>query len=85
MEQSLKDEILQLFEDEDKELTIVEKGLWVSDWKYETKETIVLYEGKHYCIDESRTGSYYSDYEYGDPIVYEVEPYEITVTKWKAK
>jgi len=63
--------------------TVVENGDWIEDGKYSFKETIIKYQGKFYSISEARSGSYYSDYYYNEPEAYEVEPYEITVTKYR--
>lgn len=40
-------------------------------------------EPGYYLIHDSRSGSYYSDWEYNDPDISKVEPYEVTVTKWR--
>lgn len=37
----------------------------------------------YYRINESRSGSYWNDYEYLDPTVEEVIPYTETITKYK--
>lgn len=83
METSNKEKILELWREE--LLEVVETGDWISEGKYETCETIVLYEGNHYSIYQSRSGSYFSDYHNEEPSVYEVEPYQETVTKWRIK
>ena len=36
-----------------------------------------------YQINDARSGSYYSDWEYSEPAVFKVEPYTETVTKYK--
>lgn len=36
-----------------------------------------------YQINDYRSGSYYSDWEYDEPAVFKVEPYTETVTKYK--
>lgn len=85
MNKELAGKILELWRAEHTSLIIVEPGRWISDGKYENKETIVQYEWKYYCIDQYRSGSYFTDYESEEPQIYEVEPYEITVTRWKPK
>lgn len=36
-----------------------------------------------YQINDVRSGSYYSDWEYHDPAIFKVEPYTETVTKYR--
>lgn len=77
----------------------VEDRPWTSDGKYEYRSDIVeitpdtphldddypeLIPG-YYEITYSRSGSYFTDYEYGDTYVIEVEPYEVTETKYRPK
>lgn len=85
MGHDLKQKILELWEVEHVSLIVVDPGRWVSDGKYENKETIVQYDGRHYCIDQYRSGSYFTDYDSEPPEVYEVEPEERTVIVWKPK
>lgn len=81
------DGIIERFEAEDFSLIVIESGKWTSDMKYEFKTTVVQDKesGKFYEIEESRTGSYYSDYEYSESSVIEVEPHTETkvITVWK--
>lgn len=72
-------------------------GEWINDAKWQHKTDIVnivdnkeqftdlAFEPGYYCIEQARSGSYWSDYEYDEPTVTKVEPYEetITVTKWR--
>lgn len=76
--------IVELFEDEG--LTILQDGDWVQEHKYQFRTSIVEYEGKTYGINESRSGSYHTDWYYDDPSVDEVEKKEeiVTITKWVA-
>ena len=67
---------------------IIEDGDWVNEYKdYDLKETIVQQKstGKYFRIDQSRSGSYYSDYEYDDPKITEVAKVEKIVrsTTWE--
>ena len=59
---------------------IVEEGDWVSEGKYEVCESILKYKEKLFCMVQSRSGSYYTDYYYDEPHFYEVEPKEVTKT-----
>lgn len=82
------------------ELNIVYDGEWVSEGKYEYKETVVELTGAEvlspedypveatlepglYQINDTRSGSYYSDWEYGEPSIFKVEPYTETVTRYR--
>lgn len=47
-------------------------------WPVESK-----LEPGYYQINDSRSGSYWSDYEYDEPAVFKVEPYDVTVTKYR--
>lgn len=81
-ETELGKKILQLFDEDDKELVLIETGDWISEHKYESKETVVQYQDKYYSIINCRSGSYYSDYEYLDAEIYEVMPVEYKAIKW---
>ncbi len=62
---------------------IIDAGDWLDDGKYSFLSTIIKYKDKFYQINQNRTGSYWTDYNYGDPEAYEVEPYEVTVTQYR--
>lgn len=68
----LADIIFEGYEDGDDEIKIINKGDWIDDGKYSYKETVVEYQNKFYVIQESRSGSYFTDYHYEDPEIYEV-------------
>lgn len=64
-------------------LELVEDGDWTQEHKYQYKESIYK-DRKHnvfICINESRAGSYHSDWYYGDPDISIVEKSERVVTK----
>lgn len=67
---------------------LVEEGEWVNEYKdYDSKTNIYqqISSGKYYAYHDSRSGSYYSDYEYDSPTeLVEVEPVQITTTIYKA-
>jgi hypothetical protein len=71
--------------------TLVEQGEWVSDGKYDLCHWIFQHDNKFYQINDSRTGSYYSDYyhesEDWDDLVEcsEVEKVEVIRHEWKPK
>lgn len=54
------------------EVKTITVGEWVDDGKYSFRESIVTYQDKFYAIQESRSGSYFTDYHYEDPEIYEV-------------
>lgn len=69
-------------DDDIEALTIVEEGDWIDDGKYSHRSDVYSTEdGKHFQIRSSRSGSYYSDYYYSEPDVYEVKPVVKTITK----
>jgi hypothetical protein len=86
IDQELQKELIEIWsEDEGYDFPgfeIIEgDGEWEVDGKYQNRLVIVKYKEKFYSISEYRTGSYYSDYDYGEPIFTEVEPREVTITK----
>jgi hypothetical protein len=62
-------------------IEIIQEGDWKQEHKYQYSETIVKFEDKYYSVNQSRSGSYHSDWYYNDPDVYEVERKEEIVTK----
>jgi hypothetical protein len=84
----LHNRIYEAFDEETDDIEIIESGEWENEFKdYDTKESIVKFEGKYYSIIDARNGSYYTDYHYDDPIITEVEPKieTVVITKWVAK
>ena len=73
-----------LWLDDFEEFEIVEEGGFVSEGKYEVSETIIKYKEKLFCVLLSRSGSYFTDYYYSEPTVYEVVPKQITKTIYEA-
>lgn len=66
---------------------LIEEGDWVNEYKdYDSKINIYqkIDTGKYYAYNDSRSGSYYSDYEYDNPTeLVEVEPVQVTTTIYK--
>ena len=91
MNTNIIEEVLAIYdnthenEDDYDQYKIVEDGDWVSEYKYEYHTLIVSYKGKYYQINESRTGSYFTDYDYSEPEAFEVIPEKrmVEVTDWK--
>lgn len=65
--------------------TIEEDGQWEDDGKYSNRCVIVKHQDKFYSLWQSRTGSYYSHYEYDSASpkdVYEVTKREKITHEW---
>lgn len=80
--------ILFLFADEDESLETVQEGRWLNDLKWQHREDIVKHtaSGTFWEITQSRSGSYWDDYEYADPEARQVVPVKrmVEITEWKA-
>jgi hypothetical protein len=75
--------------DDEHGLKVVVSGEWVQDGKYQYHEEIVQdNEGNYFCINNNRSGSYHTDWYYGEPSVCQVKRVEKVVTKtlvnWEA-
>ncbi len=46
-------------------LVLVEEGKWEDEGKYAYKDFVFEYEGKFYLIILDRSGSYFTEYNYG--------------------
>lgn len=86
---SLSEELQEGFEDcsfeEEDDFIVVEEGEWSVSGKYEYCTNIFQRksDGKYFAQDLSRSGSYFSDYHYGDPEdLYEVEQKEVVKIEW---
>ena len=85
---NVHDRIYEAFDSGTGGIEVIEQGEWQIEYKdCSLKESIVKFEGKYYSITEQRSGSYYSDYYYDDPIIIEVEPKieTVVITKWVEK
>lgn len=71
--------ILELYAEELVE--VIEDGNWKDGGKYSYCNAIVEHAGKYYEIQRSRSGSYFTDYDYNIDDVYEVEKFEKTVVQ----
>jgi len=82
----LEKKVIALFEEEwdvDEDYAhfeVIEDGDWEVDCKYQFRSSIVKFMDKYYQINESRAGSYYEDYYYDDPEIFEVNRVEKVVT-----
>lgn len=52
---------------------IIEFGNWEDDGKYSHCTHIVKYKDVYISVNESRSGSYFADYHYGDAYIQQVE------------
>jgi hypothetical protein len=75
------DEIYEMFQEEDPKVTIVEDGDWLDEGKRSFRYSYIRIADKFYQIEECRSGSYFTDYYYDDPEIYEVTPRTETVIK----
>lgn len=66
------------FDYPDGEYKVVEEGDWIEEGKYSYKETTVLFNGEYFTVQESRSGSYFTDYHYDDSYIYPAERKEET-------
>lgn len=84
MDKELQERILAVYNEEadHPDIETVEEGSWEQDGKYQFCEAIFKHEDEFYCVSQSRSGSYHSDWYYNDPDVYEVTPKEIKTIKW---
>ena len=78
-------EFLELWMEEDGEFAtdavkLVERGDWVSEGKDEFRTNTYHHapSDKFFSVFENRRGSYWSDYEFGDPSCCEVKPVAVT-------
>lgn len=64
------------------QLEIVEEGDIEDQGKYQYRTDVYKCDqGNHFMIVNSRSGSYYTDYEPGEPQVYQVTPRVVTISK----
>lgn len=62
-------------------LHVVEDEDWTQDGKYQYADIIVGdNEGNFFCLNNSRSGSYHTDWYYGEPSIYQVKRVEKVVT-----
>lgn len=63
-------------------LKVVEEGDWTQEHKYQYCSTIVQdNEGNYFQLDNSRSGSYHTDWYYGEPSISQVKRVEKEITK----
>lgn len=69
------------------ELALVEEGNWEQDYKWQHKTDVYKDDDSNFfMIHNSRNGSPFSDWNYGEPTVQQVVKTEkiITINEWKA-
>lgn len=82
--QDLEEILSEISEGENYEgITLIQEGEWIGGGKYENKELIFKFEDKFYSWGQSRTRSYFTEYEnYDDDFIIEVEPKEKTIIEY---
>ena len=78
--------VLEAYLDEDDGVyTVIDSGDWVDDGKYQYQQTVIRDKStdRYFAVSQSRSGSYYSDFEYDDPEICEVSPVEYTAIRWE--
>lgn len=69
---------------DDFEYSIVDELDWEDDGKYQFGGIVFEHKGKTYLLNVSRSGSYFTDYEFDlDGDVYECEHVEVIKKEWK--
>ncbi|UIW10578.1 ribonucleotide reductase [Aeromonas phage BUCT695] len=61
---------------------VIEEGEWEVEYKdYATRRTVVreMNDDMYYAVDEYRSGSYYTEFHYDDPVIQIVKPVEKTI------
>ena len=88
----LKEDLLVITDEcdvEEKGMFFVEATEWVADYKFQNRQVIFKYDGKYYAIEESRSGSPFSEYHYDSEYwsneveCDEVEKVEIVTYEWR--
>lgn len=75
----------------EKSITIVEKGDWIADNKYEWQRIIFKKNDKFWSLHHNRSGSPFTDWYYEiregnhDGECFEVEQVEVKIKKWVTK
>lgn len=65
----------------------VENSGWISEGKVDVREDVYYLPDKnvYYKLFQTRSGDYFSDYEYYEPNIYEVVPKEKVITVYEKK
>lgn len=79
--------LLEEYEAQDQEhddLEEVESGDWEQEHKDQYRTDVYRHKptGRFVAITQNRRGCYWSDWDYGDPDIYEVVPEVVTVTRY---
>lgn len=59
--------------DHEGDFEIIEEGDWEQNHKYQFATHIVRFEGDYFAVMENRSGSYHTDWHYGDTEIAPVE------------
>lgn len=73
----------EVFHGDHPDYEVIEFGDWDDEGKYSITINIIKHKGKTYSMWASRSGSYFTDYdyEYSDELM-PVKQIEVTVNKW---
>lgn len=80
----LSDEIIECINDEasssELDIELIQEGDWIDDDKYSFKTNIWKHQSRFWSHNKSKSGSYFTDYEYyDDDYLTEVFPKEKTI------
>lgn len=68
------------------DFNLVEEGDWTQEHKFQHAEHILVHvaSGRHFCLNQGRSGSYHSDWYYDSTDLCEVKQVTetVVVTKW---
>lgn len=67
------------------EFTLSEEGEWEQEGKYQTSYVIMAHKptNTYWCLNQSRSGSYHTDWYYDTTYITQVEPVEVKKIIWK--
>lgn len=67
------------------DIKIIQEGDWTQEHKYQLQEVIVKYDGIYYQLWRTRSGSYHSDWFYGETTVQPVmeKKKQVIITSWE--
>jgi hypothetical protein len=68
-------------------IKLVQSGDWQDEGKYSYRSDTYQHvaTGRFFAISKSRSGSYFTDYDYGDPDIFEVYPHVVTRIEYHTK
>jgi hypothetical protein len=64
----------QAASEEDESVKLIQEGTWEQDYKYQLRTDVFEFEGRYFEHTQSRSGSPFTDWDYGESWVLEVTP-----------